>query len=68
MTRLSAAVQGELGRVSQRLAGRIREPAERYAAPLPRPVNDAQTLAARVDQHLKRMGRRFGSEVCLQTD
>ena len=56
MTRLPAAVQGELGRVSQRVTGRIREPAERYAAPLPRPVNDVERLAARVDQHLKRMG------------
>ena len=35
MARLSAAVQGELDRVSQTLTGRIRELAERYATPLP---------------------------------
>jgi type I restriction enzyme M protein len=32
---LAAAVQGELDRVSQTLAGRIRQLAERYATPLP---------------------------------
>ena len=36
MARLSAAVQGELDRVSQTLTGRIRELAERYATPLPK--------------------------------
>ncbi|NOT56991.1 MAG: N-6 DNA methylase [Deltaproteobacteria bacterium] len=56
MTRLSAAVQGELDRVSQTLTGRIRELAERYATPLPRLVEEVETLAARVDEHLKRMG------------
>jgi type I restriction enzyme M protein len=56
MTRLSVAVQGELDRVSQTLTGRIRELAERYATPLPKLVNEVETLAARVDKHLKRMG------------
>ena len=35
MTRVSAAVQDELDRVSQTLTGRIRELAERYATPMP---------------------------------
>jgi type I restriction enzyme M protein len=39
MARLSAAVQGELDRVSQTLTGRIRELAERYAEPRHRPVH-----------------------------
>ena len=39
MARLSAAVQGELDRVSQTLTGRIRELAERYATPLPKLVS-----------------------------
>jgi type I restriction enzyme M protein len=56
MTRVSAAVQGELGRVSQTLTGRIRELAERYATPLPRLTHEVATLAARVEEHLKRMG------------
>jgi type I restriction enzyme M protein len=56
MARLTAAVQGELERVSQTLTGRIRELAERYATPLPRLVDEVASLSARVDAHLKRMG------------
>ncbi len=56
MARLSAAVQGELGRVSQALTGRIRELAERYATPLPQLTDEAATLAARVEGHLAKMG------------
>jgi len=56
MARLSAAVQGELDRVSQTLTGRIRELAERYAAPLPKLTETVETLAARVEEHLRKMG------------
>ncbi len=53
---LAAAVQGELDRVSQTLTGRIRQLAERYATPLPQLTDEVATLAARVDEHLKKMG------------
>jgi type I restriction enzyme M protein len=53
---LAATVQGELDRVSQTLASRIRELAERYAAPLPKITDEVAALAARVDEHLKKMG------------
>jgi type I restriction enzyme M protein len=53
---LAAAVQGELDRVSQTLTGRIRELAERYTTPLPHLTDEVATLAARVDEHLKKMG------------
>ena len=56
LARLSAAVQGELDRVSQTLTGRIRELAERYATPLPKLSEEVETLSARVDEHLKKMG------------
>ena len=56
MARLTAAVQGELHRVSQTLTGRIRELAERYATPLPRLVDEVAALSARVEGHLKKMG------------
>ena len=56
MSALSAVVQGELDRVSQRLTGRIRELAERYAAPLPQLAQGVETLTARVETHLARMG------------
>ncbi|MDP2605034.1 MAG: N-6 DNA methylase [Deltaproteobacteria bacterium] len=53
---LAAAAQGELDRVSQTLTGRIRQLAERYATPLPQLTGEVATLAARVDQHLEKMG------------
>jgi type I restriction enzyme M protein len=53
---IAAAVQGELDRVSQTLTGRIRQLAERYATPLPQLTGEVATLAARVDEHLKKMG------------
>lgn len=56
MAALDTAVHGELERISQTLAARIRELAERYATPLPRLLDDVQQLSARVDAHLKRMG------------
>ena len=56
LTALAASVQGELDRVSQALTGRIRQLAERYATPLPRLAEEVDTLAARVDEHLRTMG------------
>jgi type I restriction enzyme M protein len=53
---LDAAFQGELDRVSQTLTGRIRQLAERYAAPLPQLTDEVASLATRVDGHLKMMG------------
>jgi type I restriction enzyme M protein len=53
---LSAQVQGELERVSQTLTSRIRQLAERYATPLPQLVEEVETLAVRVEVHLKKMG------------
>jgi type I restriction enzyme M protein len=56
MVHLSAALQGELDRVSQTLTGRIRQLAERYATPLPTLAEEVEGLTARVDEHLKKMG------------
>ena len=56
LAQLSAAVQGELDRVSQILTGRIRELAERYATPLPTLSEEVEALTARVDEHLAKMG------------
>ncbi len=53
---LAAAVQTELDRISQALTGRIKELAERYAAPLPQLDEEVDALSAKVDAHLKRMG------------
>jgi type I restriction enzyme M protein len=56
MMRISAAVQGELDRVSQTLTSRIRELAERYDTPLPRLAKELAIVGTRVDDHLKSMG------------
>jgi type I restriction enzyme M protein len=53
---LASAIQGELDRVSQTLTGRIRQLADRYASPLPQLTAEVAALAAKVDQHLKKMG------------
>ncbi|MBI2399178.1 MAG: N-6 DNA methylase [Xanthomonadales bacterium] len=53
---IAADVQAELDRVSQTLTGRIRQLAERYATPLPQLTDEVARLAARVDEHLKKMG------------
>jgi len=56
MARLADSVRGELDRVSQTLTSRIRELAERYAAPLPQLTAEVDRLAKTVAAHLERMG------------
>jgi type I restriction enzyme M protein len=53
---LQAEVASELDRVSHALTGRVKLLTERYVAPLPLLVADADTLGAKVEAHLKRMG------------
>jgi len=56
LAQLAADLQSELDRVSQALTGRIRQLADRYVTPLPQLTEGVKTLAARVDEHLKKMG------------
>jgi type I restriction enzyme M protein len=56
MGTLAAVVQSELDRVSQALTGRIKQLAERYAAPLPAIAGRVEELSEKVDAHLKNMG------------
>ncbi len=56
LVRLSADVQGELDRISQRLTGRIRQLAERYMTPLPELDNEVADLSKVVHAHLNKMG------------
>lgn len=56
MATLEQAVKGEMDRISQRLTERIKELAERYARPLPTLISETETLANKVDVHLKKMG------------
>ena len=55
---LASAIQDELDRVSQTLTGRIRQLAERYASSLPQLTTEVAALAAKVEQHLKKMGHQ----------
>ena len=53
---LAAGVQNELDRVSQSLARRIRQLAERYDTPLPQLAASVADLETKVAGHLERMG------------
>ena len=53
---IRAAIKGEVERLTQRLAGRVKELEERYARPLPELEREVEAFGARVEGHLKRMG------------
>ena len=55
LTDLQAAVQGEQDRISQRLAARVVELAERYGRTLPALDREVASLSGKVEQHLKHM-------------
>lgn len=52
---LHTAVLGEQDRISQRLAARVVELAERYGRTLPALDREVEALTAKVEQHLKHM-------------
>ena len=51
-----SAVNGEVQRLTQRLAARVQELEERYAKPLPELGNEVTAFSAKVEGHLQRMG------------
>jgi methylase of polypeptide subunit release factors len=53
---LEGRIIGEIERVTQQLASRIKELDERYAEPLPQLVDEVEVLSSRVEAHLKKMG------------
>ena len=53
---ISAAIHGEMDRISQSLAQRVKELAERYETPLPQAANRVAELEQKVAAHLARMG------------
>lgn len=56
MSELSTRILGEVERLSQTLAGRVKELAERYAEPMPEIVKEVEDLKKKVEGHLKNMG------------
>jgi type I restriction enzyme M protein len=57
---LRAAIDGEVQRVTQQLAGRVKELEERYAQPLPALEREVEAFSAKVEAHLKKMGLVWG--------
>lgn len=56
---IRAAIESEVERITNQLAGRVRELEERYAEPLPAIEREVEALAARVTGHLEKMGGRI---------
>lgn len=59
MVAISRDVKTELERISQRLTQRIKELAERYAAPLPELNTKVDGLETKVNEHLEKMGFNY---------
>jgi type I restriction enzyme M protein len=55
---IRAAIESEVERITNQLAGRVRELEERYAEPLPAIEREVEALAAKVIGHLEKMGVR----------
>ncbi len=53
---IRTAIENEVERLTQRLAGRVKELEERYARTLSELEREVETVAAKVEGHLKRMG------------
>ena len=52
-------IEGEMERISHKLAERIKELADRYETPLPNLTKDVQILTEKVNDHLKKMGFKW---------
>ncbi len=56
LTDIRKAIEEEVNRLTQQLAGRIRELEERYAEPLPDIEEEVKDYSSKVQEHLKNMG------------
>lgn len=56
MAELENRIMGEVDRLSQTLAGRVKELAERYDETLPQIEKETEMLTHKVEEHLKKMG------------
>jgi len=56
MHSIETAIKGEIDNISQWLANRIKELAERYETPLPEIDKEVNELEVKVNEHLKKMG------------
>jgi type I restriction enzyme M protein len=56
LSTISAAIHGEMDRISQALTQRVKELAERYETPLPQITDNVAELEQNVKKHLEQMG------------
>ena len=56
MQTIEATTKGEIDQISQALAGRIKELAERYEIPLPLIKNNIDIVELKVKDHLEKLG------------
>lgn len=56
MQTIEASISGEIDQISQALAGRVKELAERYEIPLPDIDANVSDLEDKVNEHLQKMG------------
>ena len=54
------AVEGEMQRLTQQLAGRVKELEERYARPMPAIEREVEAFSEKVAEHLRKMAVRQG--------
>ena len=59
MDEIQARVINEIYRLSQRLAGRVKELAERYTEPMPKIEDAVNALTKKVGKHLTEMGFKW---------
>jgi type I restriction enzyme M protein len=55
-TSIQSAIDGEVNRITQRLAERVKELEERYSDTMPELESEIDTLSSTVEGHLKQMG------------
>jgi type I restriction enzyme M protein len=53
---IRGAIEGEVDRLTQKLAGRVKELEERYARPLPGLQREVEAFSTSVEEHLRKMG------------
>jgi type I restriction enzyme M protein len=56
LTAIQAAIEGEVQLLTQHLAARVKELEERYAQPLPQLEREIESISAKVEAHLMKMG------------
>ena len=57
---IGVAIKSEVQRLTQQLAGRVKDLEERYARPLPELEREVEAFSVKVEEHLRKMGVEWG--------